>query len=164
MKINILDVINEIRNTSDCIVYNPCGLPDLDKENMMPEDLMTFYKNCGGTSLFVNEEYGFTVVKPEEMKLANPVIIGELCEDDISSEWYIICKDNEDNYITIDLSRERLGWCYDSFWDRHGVVGECSIIAKSFTELLKALLDSRGKYLYWLENDFKYIGDAYDEL
>ena len=56
------------------------------------------------------------------MILANPVIIGELCEEDISSKWYIICKDLEENYITFDSSVERNGRCYDSFWDRHGVV------------------------------------------
>ena len=33
-------------------------------------------------------------------------------------------KDMENNYITIDLAKERLGRCYDSFWDRYGVAGE----------------------------------------
>ncbi len=34
------------------------------------------------------------------MILANPIIVGELCEEDIPSEGYIICKDTENNYIT----------------------------------------------------------------
>jgi len=95
--------------------------------------------------------------------LANPVIVGELCEEDISSKWYIICKDVEDNYITFDSSLERNGKCYDSFWDRHGVVGECSIVAITFTDLLLNLYNSGGKELFWLSDSFHYLGDAYDE-
>ena len=52
---------------------------------------------------------------------------------------------------------------YDSFWDRHGVVGECAVVARSFTELLSNLFYNQGDdYPYWLEADFEYIGDAYD--
>ena len=98
------------------------------------------------------------------MVLANPVIVGELCEEDISSKWYIICKDSDSNYITIDLATERLGRCYDSFWDRHGVVGECAIIARNFTELVMELFNSQGESLYWLGSDHQYLGDAYDEI
>ncbi len=123
-----------------------------------------FYEVCGGIDLFKNKQYGFEIVKPKEFVLANPLIIGELCEEDISSKWYIICKDSEDNYITIDLCKEKNGKCYDSFWDRHGVVGECSVIAISFTELIERLFRSKGKSLYWLDDNFEYIGDAYDEL
>ena len=114
--------------------------------------------------MFKNKQYGFEIVTPKEFVLANPLIIGELCEEDISSKWYIICKDSEDNYITIDLYKEKNGRCYDSFWDRHGVVGECSVIAISFTELIERLFRSKGKSLYWLDDNFEYIGDAYDEL
>ena len=164
LEMDILKILDRIKNTPDCIVYSPCGLPILNKEIKIPDDFKVFYENCGGVSLFANREYGFTIVKPEEMVLANPVIVGELCEDDISSEWYIICKDVENNYITIDLSKERLGKCYDSFWDRHGIVGECSVVAKNFTELLWQLFNNQGKSLFWLNSDFVYIGDAYDKV
>ena len=77
----------------------------------------------------------------------------------------IIGKDNEDNYISIDLAEKRLGRCYDSFGDRHGVVGECAVVARSFTELLSNLFYNQGDdYPYWLGADFEYIGDAYDDL
>lgn len=164
MEMDIMKILEKIRNTPDCIVYSPCGLTELNKEIELPDDLKEFYENCGGISFFANREYGFTIVSPKEMVLANPVIVGELCEEDISSEWYIICKDSESNYITIDLAKERLGRCYDSFWDRHGVVGECTIVAKSFTELLSQLFINQGKSLFWLDDDFVYIGDAYDDV
>ena len=135
----ILELINEIKNSKDCFIYPPCGIPVIGENVKLPSDLKKFYEVCGGIDLFKNKQYGFEIVKPKEFVLANPLIIGELCEEDISSKWYIICKDSEDNYITIDLCKEKNGRCYDSFWDRHGVVGECSVIEIS-------------------------LGDAYDEL
>ncbi len=160
----ILELINEIKNSKDCFIYPPCGIPVIGENVKLPSDLKKFYEVCGGIDLFKNKQYGFEIVKPKEFVLANPLIIGELCEEDISSKWYIICKDSEDNYITIDLYKEKNGRCYDSFWDRHGVVGECSVIAISFTELIERLFRSKGKSLYWLDDNFEYIGDAYDEL
>lgn len=41
--------------------------------------------------------------------MANPVIVGELCEEDISSEWYIVCTDGKGEYLTIDLNEDRKG-------------------------------------------------------
>ena len=164
LEMDILKILDKIRNTPECIVYNPCGLPLLSEEVKLPNDLKVFYENCGGISFFADSEYGFTIVSPKEMILANPIIVGELCQEDISSEWYIICKDAENNYITIDLAKERLGKCYDSFWDRHGVVGECAIVANNFTELLLQLFRNQGKSIFWLDSDFVYIGDAYDEV
>ena len=161
---DIMKILEKVRNTPDCIVYSPGGLPALNEDIELPDDLKVFYENCGGISFFPNRGYGFEIVSPQNMVLANPVIVGELCEEDISSEWYIICKDSESNYITIDLAKERMGRCYDSFWDRHGVVGECTIVAKSFTELLSQLFSNQGKSLFWLDDDFVYIGDAYDDV
>ena len=161
---DILKMLDKIRNTQGCIVYSPCGLPTLNEGSNLPNDLKVFYENCGGVSFFVDSAYGITIVGPEEMILANPIIVGELCEEDISSKWYIIGKDNDNNYITIDLAKERLGRCYDSFWDRHGVVGECAVVAQTFMELVSQLYSNQGKSLFWLDDDFNYLGDAYDEL
>lgn len=158
----MLEILNKIRQNSECIIYKESGLPQVGKDIKLPADLIEFYQYCGGVSMFQKEEFGFRIVKPEEVVLANPIIVGELCEEDISSQWYIIAKDKENNYITMDFSKERLGKCYDSFWDRHGVVGECAVVARNFTELLENLYYSKGKYLYWLEEDFISLGDAYD--
>lgn len=163
IKMDILEIINKVKNDPECIVYPPCGLPLLGKGVELPNDLKIFYENCGGISFFHSEKCSFFIVNPTEVVLANPIIVGDLCEEDISSKWYIIGKDIENNYITIDLSKERLGRCYDSFWDRHGVIGECPIISESFTDLVYRLLCNRGTSLYWLEKNFLYIGDAYDK-
>lgn len=70
-------------------MHSPCGLLSLADGVELPNELKIFYENCGGVSLFANKEYGFIIVSPEKMVLANLVIVGELCEEDILSKWYI---------------------------------------------------------------------------
>ncbi|QIH33868.1 hypothetical protein [Sphingobacterium sp. DR205] len=66
-------------------------------------------------------------------------------------------------YISIDLTNERNGQCYDSFYETHSLQGDSAIVAKNFTELLKNLYANKGKHWYWLPEDFEKLGDAYDE-
>ncbi len=160
--INIKDLVHLIKSAPDCTVQSSNGIPLENSDITLPEDLTEFYKACGGI-IFYSSKDTFEIVPPEEVVPANPVIVGELCEEDISSQWYIIAKDSS-NYITIDLSPERLGRCYDSFWDCHGVVGECAVVANSFTELVQCLYDYKGNGAFWLDDDFEYLGDAYDEV
>jgi hypothetical protein len=155
-------LVNAISTTPNCSVYDPVGLPLVGEGKALPSDLEQFYSLCGGMDLFRNEPYSLAIVPPSQFVLANPVIVGELVEDDISSSWYIIGDDHNGDYLTIDLSKERLGRCYDSFFDRHGIVGSCPIIATSFTDLLFRLYENRGQYWYWLRTDFLSLGDAYD--
>lgn len=160
---NIKEIIERVKKLPDCTVYPPNGFPILELNNhRLPEDLIEFYKNCGGISLFISKGYVANILGPKEFKLINPILFGELFDDDITSEWYTIVKDGNGDFLTIDLADSRLGRCYDSYWDRHGVVGECPIIAKTFTELLENLILNRGNKWYWLRDDFVYIGDAYD--
>lgn len=157
-------LIKQVKSLPNCRVYESAGLPIIDEmQHVLSDDLKEFYSLCGGLILFENEEYPIHIVTPEEFILANPVIVGELCEEDISSNWYIICNDGKDEYLTIDLNKERLGKCYDSFFDRHGLVGESQVIATSFADLLERLIKNKGQYWYWLNDDFKSLGDAYDD-
>ena len=43
-------------------------------------------------------------------------------------------------------------------------MGDCPVIAKSFTELLSQLVKNKGKRWYWLKEDFESLGDAYDDI
>lgn len=155
-------LIQAIQARPDCAVYPATGLPKVAARHALPPDLREFYELCGGAALFANGSYTANIVPPDEMVLANPVIVGEVCEEDISAEWYIIANDGNGDYLTIDLHHQRLGTCYDSFWDSHGVVGECAVIARSFTDLLERLLKNNGQHWYWLRDDFVSMGDAYD--
>ncbi|MDY7224713.1 SMI1/KNR4 family protein [Halalkalibacterium halodurans] len=161
----IKNLIKQIKNLDHCHVYEPIGLPQINEDqHVLPNDLKEFYTLCGGVALYENKDYPIYVVPPEEFILANPVIVGELCEEDISSDWYIICSDGKGEHLTIDLHKSRLGKCYDSFFDRHGIVGETQVIATSFTDLLERLIDNQGQHWYWLQDTFEDLGDAYDGI
>ena len=47
--------------------------------------LKIFYDKCGGV-IFNNTRFRFEIVSPKEIFLINVIIVGELCEEDISSE------------------------------------------------------------------------------
>ena len=157
----IKSLVDNVSKLSNCKIHPSCGLPRIEECHLIPDDIFEFYEICGGIDLFLDAEFSISIVCPDRFQLANPVIIGEKVEDDISSSWYIIAFDNSD-YLTIDLNKERLERCYDSFWDSHGLIGECPIIAMSFTDLLTRLIINKGQRWYWLQDDFETLGDAYD--
>ena len=159
---DVAEILHRIRGLAGCKVHPPQGLPDVPQPHALPDDLRQFYSLCGGLSLLEGAEYPAFISRPKELVPANPVIIGEQVNDDMSASWYIIANDGSGEYLTIDLDPARLGRCYDSFSDRHGVAGSCPIIATSFTDLLERLVANQGRHWYWLEPDFRSLGDAYD--
>ncbi|SDS47382.1 SMI1 / KNR4 family (SUKH-1) [Paenibacillaceae bacterium GAS479] len=157
----IRELLIKISQLKNCTLYPPKGLPIVEYD--LPDDVKEFYELCGGIDLFIDSDYSIKIVSPIEFEPANPVIIGENIEGDRSSEWYIIAKDENSQFITMDLNKNTHGRCYDSFHDRHGTVGNTDIIASSFTNFLTQLVNNESGYWYWLEDDFEYIGDAYEE-
>jgi antitoxin YokJ len=155
-------VLEAVRVAPGCSVAAPRGLPEVRHGDCLPIDLIEFYSLCGGVSLFGASTYPIRIVEPSEFVRANPAIVGADCPDDISDYWYIVARGGLEEAISIDCNRERLGRCYDSFWDRHGVVGSCRVVALSLTELLRRLFVSEGEYWYWLANGGPDYGDAYD--
>lgn len=158
---SINELINAIKAHSKCEILSPVGQPLLPNGLILPPDLEQFYNATGGVRLFKGMDYAIDIVSPSELIRSNSVIIEDECFDDISHNWFIIGKADE-QYISIDLATERLGRCYDSFWDRHGVVGDCAVVALSFTDLLERLWNEKGRYWYWLSSSFSSLGDAYD--
>ena len=168
--IEIKEVLAQIEIASGCFVYPSEGLPNIHSEHILPDDLQKFYQLCGGVSLFRSSAYSINIVSPNKFLLANPVLFTGISEEDlhaskgdISWSWYIVGEGENGQYITIDLSPERLGRCYDSFWDCHAMPGYSQIVAKSFSELLLRLFENQGKHWYWLQSEFKSYGDAYGE-
>ena len=158
------EVVGLIAATPDCRVLPAAGRPHVAEPRLLPDDLARFYDLCGGAVLFGTASYSTRIVPPAEVVPANPVIRGEAIEDDISEAWYILADDLNGDYFTIDLSRERLGRCYDSFWDRHAQPGESQIVAETFTDFLLRMLDNEGRHWYFLQPEFVSLGDAYDGL
>lgn len=156
-------LLEEIKLNNNCIVRPTAGNLNIPKGLNVPKDLLLFYELCGGIDFFIDSEIALSIVSPIDFVRANPIIVGEECEYDISYNWFIIATDNSSQYITIDLDQARCGKCYDSFWDRHGVPDSNPIIAQNFIEFINLLYYNSFSNWYWLEETFVTYGDAYSQ-
>lgn len=157
----IASVLEKLRVSDGCVLQTRTAAGSPGGLVGTLDDLAYFYTHYETVCFFPDSDYSYTIVAPHEFVPANPVIVGEMCPVDISSSWYIIGRNDSGDYLSIDLHPARLGRCYDSSFDRHGVVGESQIIAVSFTDLLLRLFNAGGAYPYWLRSDFVSLGDAY---
>lgn len=157
----IAALIKAIAETKGSAVLPPSGQPVVADEHRLPSDLVEFYSLCGGVRLFEDSAYPIRIVEPQGVVPANPEIVGLECPGDMTESWYIVARGGSEEAISIDCDPLRLGRCYDSFWDRHGVAGSCAIVALSFSELLTRLHNAGGGYWYWLVEDGSGYGDAY---
>ncbi len=156
-------LVDRLRTATGCEVHAPNGAAARVRDvERVPADLAEFYSLCSGASLHQGADYGISIVDAGRFVPANPVILGADPMDDISRHWYVVGHDGGSQYLTIDCHPNRLGRCYDSFWDSHGVAGSCAIVAASFTELLVRLMDGEGQGWYWLRPEWNGYGDAYD--
>lgn len=159
----LLEVIERMPN---CNILPCSGIPEVKEGHLLPADLKEFYGLCGGVHPFTNTANRVLIVPPAKLLPSNPVILLGMTEediaatkDDISWSWYILGEADNAQYITIDLSPERLGKCYDSFWELHP--GNSPIISHTFSDLLSRLVASQGKGWYWDQMDFIPMGSPY---
>jgi hypothetical protein len=159
------ELVAGLREEPYCVVTPPADKKESTLVGL-PEDLRQFYEICDGVALFVGSPFVWTIVGSHHLVPTNLEVIGEQVEDDITSTWFVIARQSGDSnaLISIDLNPKRLGWCYDSDAEVHGLVGDCAILAYSFTELLQQLVDSRGQELFWTSPQFVSKGDAYDPI
>jgi antitoxin YokJ len=162
--LSLQDVVAQLIATPTCSLLPPAGSPTIPQGLELPSDLQAFYKAAGGARLFEGMDYAFSIAGPTELLATNSRVLGAKYDSDISDCWFTIANDDNGDYLSIDLNPQRLGRCYDSFHETHGVVGSTPVIALSFTDLLLRLLESRGNHPYWLSNGFVSLGDAYDNL
>ncbi len=181
----ITEVIELIRATPDCIVFAPTTQPAINSQHILPNDVAEFYQHCGGLVLFQSISFPLTILPPQDVVLANPKITclsrAELLtldkdywSDDISWAWYTIAENGNGDYFTIDLNPQRLGLCYDSYYETHASVGDTPIVARSFTSFLirmrQLILDSSTRLDKEVEDRWHWpellskltLGDAYD--
>ena len=159
----IADVIRRLRENAHCSVAPPVGLPVTRPGHAIPEDVLEFFRQTGGASLYAGRDYEFNVLAPGEIQQINVLLHCAVDAPDISDSWYAVVEDGNGDYLSVDFDESRLGRCYDSFHETHGLIGQTPVIARSFTELLARLLDNAGAYPYWLRDDFERLGDAYDD-
>jgi hypothetical protein len=157
-----VEVADSIRARPDCRTSPAAGLPAVQAGLRLPDDVAGFYAECGGADLFVGKDFGLRICTPDEFVPANPVIVGEQVPDDITSSWYLVACGGSGEHLSIDLHPDRLGLCYDSFFEVHGVAGSSAVVATSFTDLVRRLLAGGGGHWYWLEPGWVSLGDAYD--
>ncbi len=121
---------------------------------------MQLFAACGGVVLFAGGTYEARISTPASFVLSTPVVARvPWPQDDLSDSWYVLADCGGSQLVSVDLAPERLGRCYDSFWDRHAVAGSSTTIALSVREFLWRL--ARGESPYWLEPNFRSHGDAY---
>jgi cell wall assembly regulator SMI1 len=128
----------------------------------LPDDLREFVTLCSGVSLFEDADCPIHVFGLDKIRRANPVLAGIGGEGHPSYTWFLIADFENGNYISIDLSPDRLGRCYESSWATHSLVGQSPVVATNFTDLLRRAVDNQGDYLWWLKESFESLGDAYD--
>ncbi|WLF84079.1 SMI1/KNR4 family protein [Moraxella sp. ZY210820] len=150
--VKMYDLIQKISTNPDCHV-----IPKLNYHSdlNLPKDLLEFYRYCNGVELFIHSKYTYKIVSIDEITRTDLNVLGELMNEGSSVHWYNIAQDNNGDFLSIDLSENNFGCCYDSFYETYGLIGDMPMIAQSFGELLLRLFESQGKYLYWQKEDWK---------
>jgi len=154
--------LDRLRADSSCLVLPPAGQPVLPTGFRPPEDLNSFYSQCGGVGLHVGGDRESWIVKPEGFLHASTEMLGEAHTEDRSSAWFIVAVEADTQPLAvIDLADDRHGRCYDAFHETYGLVGDMATIALTFQDLLAALSRDGGEQPYWLEPGWTALGDAY---
>jgi hypothetical protein len=150
-------LIATIRTTADCVVFPPSGLPVVEPDHQLPDDLLAFYRICGGIDLFTEAAFPTRIATPAEFTVATPVIFNGVPPEDLAAtlgepswSWYIVAYGPNSHYITVDLDPSRLGTYYNSFWMLHP--GNSPVIARSLAEVLSNLLATAGAF-YWFDDN-----------
>ena len=171
--IPIHELVARIRAAPGCTVAEPIGrrdlrLPAVHPGHVLPDDLREFYEVCGGLTFFKQSPYTTILVPPMEVVVATPILEPGAYPDqftssldDISWSWYLIARDENLDYLTIDLGEDRVGRCYDSALGCHANPGYCAIVAFSFTELVSRIYEDQGEH--WLPR-LPALGDAYQGI
>jgi hypothetical protein len=161
--IDISSILSAIRNTPDCTIEPPSGLPSLPDGMLLPPDLRQFYELAGGALLFSKRVCSgpIRILRPDEMQRIDVVIAGERFASGPFSWWFAIAELLDGNYVSIDLNPDHLGLCYDAFHETFADPGYVDVIASSFSNLLTRLLAHEEDSTYWLQDGFAALGEAF---
>jgi antitoxin YokJ len=162
-------VIAQIARTPGCAIRPATGAPRLaSTAHGLPDDLRRFFELCGGVALFPERPFAWSIPGPDGLLPSNPILLGSYYRDnrasfdaDRSSFWYLIAESAEEK-VVIDLHPARRGWCYDAFHEVYAT-GNSAVLARSFTDLLVALVATAGEMPVWKGESFRPLGHAYDD-
>lgn len=165
---DIAELLEHARLRADCVVLPPISVPVIRRDDeRLPDGVREFYDGCGGVVLFAGQARELTILPPDEVVAANPVLVGDPGEADaVSRAAYLIARTPGGDHLTVDMSVPRGGRVYDSFHELHGVVGGWPVIAPSFEAFLTEVWEASGALPYWLPEagpEGRVFPDAYDE-
>jgi hypothetical protein len=165
--VDITELLERARLRADCVVLPPVSLPLVRRDDeRLPDSVREFYEGCGGAVLFAGQARELTLLPPDEVVPANPVIVGDPGEADaVSRAAYLIARTPGGDHLSVDMSARRGGRVYDSFHELHGVAGSWPVIASSFDAFLTEVWEAPGALPYWLEESGaagRAFPDAYD--
>ncbi|HEY2411219.1 MAG TPA: SMI1/KNR4 family protein [Pirellulaceae bacterium] len=157
------DVVRELQSRPDCHFRPATGFPNIPRGLQLPPDLSEFYSRFSEARLFSDDGYDprCHILPPAEFVQVGEAIMAKPTTAGIEHSWYTLAHVQDGNYLGIDLLPQRLGRCYDCFHETYGSPGYCTVIALSFTELLNHLARAGGE-AFWLSEDFRGYGDAYE--
>lgn len=157
------DLLDELLSRDDCVFRPPTRLPTLPDGLQLPADLAQFYTRFGGARLFGEPaDPRYQIPLPEGFVQIGVAIYGEPTGEPVQRSWYALAHVQDGNFIAIDCHPSRLGYCYDAFHETIDDLSYCTVIARSFTELLERAAVA-GEEAWWLEDGFEGYGTA-DEL
>ena len=139
-----------LRSHPECVLNDATHQPTIRPEHAMPNDLRALYVHCGGLTLFPDIAFPVTILPPERVALANPIItgldrdelikLGAVAEAHPSWSAYTLAEDGNGDYFAIDLGADRQGWCYDAHHERWPRAGDVTVLAYSFAGFLARML------------------------
>lgn len=153
---SIDELVALARGTAGCTVHPSAGPPRSTPPHLsIPDDLARFFELAGGADLFSDRDAGFRLAAPEQFLQANPAILPADVYNEhrdelgTSNNWWLIAYgNNPEEAISIDLTPEFSGLCYDSFHEVHATE-DSPVVARSFSELFATILNSRGDDGWW---------------
>ncbi len=152
---SIHTLVDIIRKDERCILQPPCEIETLQASHL-PADLKAFYALTNGAELFTQSEYLWRIIPFESLIPHEQIFDPFDCNGTvISDSWVIFLEEtNHKTPYAIDLHENRVGSCYQvSRYDYP------DILAQSFGEMVRMVLELQGSYPPWYANGYRYYGD-----
>ncbi len=156
----IQKLVDIIQADSRCTLQPPCEAEAL-RASPLPDDLKAFYTLANGGELFAQTEYPWRIIPFESLLPHSQVFDPFDCDGRIISDSWVIFLEEPTHKTpyAIDLHEERFGSCYQvSRYDYP------DILAQSFGEMLRMVLELQGSYPPWYANGYHYYGDPCSPL